>query len=61
MYSCETRFLTGFEKSVVTYWKELQIEENFCDVTLACEDKLIKVHKVVISFFSPILKNILVA
>ena len=29
---------------------------DFCDVTLACEDKQIKPHKLIISF-SPVLRN----
>ena len=32
---------------------------DFCDVTLACEDKQIKPHKLIISSFSLVLRNIL--
>ena len=35
------------------------ITKDFCDVTLACEDKQIKTHKVIISSSSPVLRNIL--
>ena len=39
--------------------RELQVDKDFCDVILACEDKQIKTHKVVISSCSPIFQNIL--
>ena len=48
-----------FNKNIGISWQELQIETNFCDVTLACEDKQIKAHKVIISSCSPVLRNIL--
>ena len=48
-----------FNKNIGISWQELQIEANFCDVTLACEDKQIKAHKVIISSCSPVLRNIL--
>merc|ERR1719186_874613 len=35
------------------------MENDFCDVTLACEYNEIKTHKLIISFFSPVLRNIL--
>ena len=35
------------------------MEKAFCDVTLACEDKQIKTHRLIISSFSPVLRSIL--
>ena len=48
-----------FGRNVGISWQELQFETDFCDVTLACEDKQIKTHKVIISTCSPVLRNIL--
>ena len=50
--------LNSFEKNVTTCWQELQMENDFCDMTLACDDRQFKTHKTVISSFSPVLKNI---
>ena len=49
--------LNEFEKNIKTSWKELQEESDFCDVTLACEQKKIKTHKLIISACSPVLRN----
>ena len=46
--------LNGFEKNVKTSWQELQKEDDFCDVVLACEDKQIKTHQLIISSCSPV-------
>ena len=51
--------LNEFEGNAKIYWQELQKENDFCDVTLACENKQIKTHKLIISSFSPVLANIL--
>ena len=51
--------LNEFEDVIKSSWQELQRENDFCDITLACEDRQIKTHKFVISAFSPILRNIL--
>ena len=48
-----------FERNVGISWQELQNETDFCDVILACEDKQIRTHKVIISACSPVLRNIL--
>ena len=37
--------LNEFESNIKTFWKELEVEKDLCDVTLACEDKQIKTHK----------------
>ena len=51
--------LDEFERNIKTSWHKLQNEEDLFDVTLACEDKQIKTHKIIISSCSPVLKNIL--
>ena len=51
--------LNEFENNIKTSWQELQAENDFCDVTLACDDKQIKAHKIIISSSSPVLRNIL--
>ena len=40
-------------------WQQLQFEKNYCDVSLACDDKQIEAHKVVISSCSPLFGSIL--
>ena len=51
--------LNEFESNIKTFWNELEADKDFCDVTLACEYKQIKAHKVVIFSYSPIFRNIL--
>ena len=51
--------LNEFEGNVKLSWKELETDKDFCDVTQACEDKQIKTHRLIISSFSPVLRNIL--
>merc|ERR1719482_1617538 len=51
--------LNEFEGNAKIYWQKLQTENDLCDVTLACEDKQIKTHKLIISSCSPVLRNIL--
>merc|ERR1712096_9218 len=51
--------LNEFEDVIKSCWQELQRENDFCDITLACEDRQIKTHKFVISAFSPVLRSIL--
>lgn len=48
-----------FKRNAKISWQELQTDGDYCDVTLACEDKQIKAHRLVISSFSPVLRNIL--
>ena len=48
-----------FERNAKISWQELQADGEYCDVTLACEDKQIKAHRLVISSFNPVLRNIL--
>ena len=51
--------LTQFGDNIRTTWQQLQVEKDFCDVTLACKDGQISTHKIIISHSSPVLKNIL--
>ena len=48
-----------FDGFIKSSWLEHQRDNDFCDITLACEDRQIKTHKFVISAFSPVLRNIL--
>ena len=51
--------MNRFEENGKIYWQELQMEKTFYDVTLACEDKQIMAHKLIISSCSPAIRNIL--
>ena len=51
--------LDEFDRNSKTFWQKFQIETDYCDVTLACEDKQIRTHKLIISACSPVLRNIL--
>ena len=51
--------LNEFEGNVKISWQELETDKDFCDVTLACEDKQIKTHRLIISSFIPVLRSIL--
>ena len=51
--------LNQFERNIKAKWQELQTEKDLCDMTLACEDKQILTHKIIISSSSPIFQNIL--
>ena len=51
--------LNQFGSNIKTTWLQLQGEKDFCDVTLACNDRQIESHKIIVSHSSPILKNIL--
>ena len=48
-----------FEKHIGTIWQKVQSEQDFYDIILACDEKFIQTHKLVISAMSPILRNIL--
>ena len=41
--------LNSFEIGVKNVWQEMQMNGDFYDLSLACEDKQIKTHKLVIS------------
>jgi len=51
--------LNDFGTSIRTAWEELRQQNDFCDVTLACEGKQIEAHKVILSGFSPVFKDLL--
>ena len=48
-----------FEGNVKISLQKFQTDNDFCDVTLVCEDKQIEPQKLIISSFSPVLRNIL--
>lgn len=48
-----------FEGNVKISLQKFQADNTFGDVTLVCGDKQIKPHKLIISSFSPVLRNIL--
>ena len=51
---------SNFEKCTLNTFEKLFTDEEFTDVTLACDgDKQLKVHKAIISYCSPIFKHIL--
>jgi len=51
--------LKEFEVNLSKNCRELREDEDFCDVTLACEDKQIEAHKVILSGSSPMFKDLL--
>ena len=48
-----------FEANVSCAFRELREEEDFFDVTLACDDEQIQAHKVIVSACSPFFRNVL--
>ena len=52
-------YFNEYENNIKSTWQELQGKKEYYDVTLACEDKQILVHKIIISSVSPILIGIL--
>ena len=48
-------YQTNATQTVHDLWND----QDFSDVTLACEDKQIKAHKLIVSSSSPIIRNIL--
>merc|ERR1719186_1501933 len=51
--------LNKFENSRRKMWQNLQFDFDLSDVTLVCEYKEIRAHKIVISSSSPVIKTIL--
>ena len=49
---------TDFEMKIVESFKSLRKENDFFDVTIACDDDQIEAHRVVLAACSPVLKNI---
>ena len=61
-FSTKKCYLTreDFQEKVSDSWNSLHNDQDFCDVTLVCEDnQQIKAHKVVLSSSSLLLKNML--
>ena len=48
-----------FEQNIASAFKEIREENDFFDVTLACEDDQIEAHKVILSACSPFFKGVL--
>ena len=46
-------------KNAVRQRKEIRKENDFCDVTLLCEDTQIEAHKVILGACSTFFKNVL--
>ena len=70
-YICIQLFIMATEKLCIKWndfqdliqasFEELRSDNDFTDVTLACEDQSIKAHKVILSACSPFFKNLLKA
>ena len=54
-----TFFRHDYPQSVVTSFRHLKEDEDFVDVTLACNSQQFTAHKVVLSACSPYFKNLL--
>ena len=51
-----------FQENILSGFKDLRLEKEFTDVTLACEDgQQIEAHRIVLTSFSPLFKNLLKA
>ena len=44
--------LYEFEENIKALWHKVQIKTDLCDVTLSCEDKQMKIHRLIISSYS---------
>ena len=51
--------LNEYGSNIRTTWQQLQIDKDFCDVTMVCDDGQIKTHRIIVSHSSPLLKDIL--
>ena len=49
----------NFKKSITASWQDMQMEKDFCDVTLSCENKEVRAHKIVLSSCSSVLESVL--
>ena len=50
--------LNGYEENVLRSWKELQHNNDFCDLTLACDGKTIETHRFVLSSSSKVFQSL---
>ena len=48
-----------FERNISLSFREIREENDFFDVTLACDDKQIRAHKLILSACSPFFKDVL--
>ena len=48
----------NFQKNIVAALGNLKLDEDFVDVTLSCEGKTIKAHKVILSACSDYFRNV---
>ena len=48
-----------FQDVVFASFEELRVNQDFTDVTLACEDQSIKAHRVILAGSSPFFKRLL--
>jgi len=48
-----------FETNISTAFRELREQKDFFDVTLACDDKQVQAHKVILSACSPFFRTVL--
>lgn len=49
----------NFHSNIAASFEHLRDHEEFVDVTLACEGRSLKAHKIVLSACSPYFKNLL--
>ena len=50
---------SNFEKNISEVFAELRDDEDFFDITLACEQRTVQAHKLVLSACSPFFKSLL--
>ena len=43
-----------------TNWRKVKMQEEFCDVTLACDDKQVQAHKLVLASYSSVFRDLLI-
>ena len=48
-----------FEKNISTSFRDLRLDKDFFNVTLACENNQIQAHKVILSACSPFFRSVL--
>jgi len=56
MFNFKSKF---FKRDICKSWKGLQEERHLCDMTLACTEGAMEVHKLVLSACSPIFRNLI--
>ena len=51
--------LNNIKSNMKFNWQQLQIKQDFCDITIVCDDQHTEAHKLILSASSPIFKHIL--